>query len=84
MIETNEVATPAPKRGGRPRKYATAAERQAAYRARKGETLTVQLDADIMAGLREYLERQHRDGDPSMTLSDVVARLVRTQLLRRR
>lgn len=84
MIETNEVATPASKRGGRPRQYATAAERQAAYRARKGQTLTVQLDSDTMAGLRAYLARQHMDGDASLTLSDVVARLVRNQLLRRR
>jgi hypothetical protein len=48
--------------GGRPREYATHAERQAAYRGRKAEE-----GADIreaLVGLRLALRRARRTGEP--------------------
>lgn len=70
---------------GRPRKYSSAAERQAAYAARKGQAVTFYLDAETAAALRQYMARRvdSREGN-TLTQSDVLARLVRTQLLRKR
>ena len=62
----------------------TAAQRQAAYRARKGKQCLVLLPDDVKAGLDAYLLRQHMDGQVEMTVSDVVAKLLRAQLLRKR
>jgi hypothetical protein len=60
------------------------AKRQAAYRARKGQQVNVILPDDVKAGLDLYLQRQHMDGQAEMTVSDVVVRLLRAQLLRKR
>lgn len=75
----------APKRRpGRPRVHADAAARQAAYKERHGLTsLTLDLPADVIEGLREYMVRHSRDGE-GLTQSQVVAKLLRTQLLRKR
>ncbi len=62
----------------------TAAQRQAAYRARKGKQLNVLLPDDVKAGLEAYLVRQHSDGQADLTVSDVVVKLLRAQLLRKR
>jgi len=75
---------PAPKRGGRPRLYESDAERQAAYRARKGTAVQVLLAPELVAALDAYIARQHADGDAEATRSSVIAKLVRTQLLRKR
>ncbi len=94
VAEMNEQAVspevpavcPAVKKAGRPAKYASAAERQAAYRARKGNVkgLAVDLPADLMAELGEYMKRQHMNVDPDLTLAQVVEKLLRQQLLRKR
>ena len=63
----------------RPRKYASDAERVAAYRARRQLVpVTLDLPADVVAGLDEYLRFK------DMTKSAVIAKLIRTQLLRKR
>ena len=71
----------------RPRLYSSNAEKQAAYRARKagddGATLSVILPADVAAGVRAFMEREASDGK-GRDLSEVVAHLLRTQLLRKR
>jgi hypothetical protein len=62
-----------------PRKYKTSAERVAAYRARHAlVTFTVDLPAEIVDGLNEYLRFK------DMTKSAVIAKLIRSQLLRKR
>lgn len=60
------------------------ARRQAAYRARKGKQVNVLLPDDVKQGLDAYLERQHMDGQAELTTSDVIVRLLRAQLLRKR
>lgn len=62
----------------------TGAERQAAYRARKGKQVVLLLPDDVKEGLDAYLARQNMDGQLGMTVSDVVAKLLRAQLLRKR
>jgi len=63
----------------RPKKYATLAEKQAAYRARKGVTaITVTLPDALAAEFRQWLAA--KDKAPS----EVIARLIQTQLLRKR
>lgn len=62
----------------------TPAQRQAAYRARKGKQVNLLLPDDVKDGLDAYLARQHMDGQPDMTMSDVIVKLLRSQLLRRR
>lgn len=62
----------------------TPAQRQAAYRARKGKQLALFLPDDVKAGLDAYLARQHMDGQVDVTVSDVVVKLLRAQLLRKR
>lgn len=65
--------------GGRPRIYKTNAERVAAHRARhKLKAFTVEIPAELYEGLENYLK--FRDESKSA----VVARLIRTQLLRKR
>lgn len=73
-----------PGRPGRPRQYNSAAERQAAYRARKGTPVQVLLEPELVADLDAYLERQRANVDPDATRSSVIAKLLRSQLLRRR
>jgi hypothetical protein len=61
------------------RKYRTAAERVAAYRARHAlVTFTVDLPSEVVDGLNEYLRFK------DMTKSAVIAKLIRSQLLRKR
>ncbi|GAH91999.1 unnamed protein product [marine sediment metagenome] len=62
----------------------TGAQRQAAYRARKGSQVNVLLPDDVKAGLAAYIERQHMDGQAELTTSDVIVKLLRAQLLRKR
>lgn len=72
----------APKRGrGRPSTghAMSPAERQAAYRARNNLVpVTVELPADLVDGLNEYLKFK------DVTRNQVIARLLRSQLLRKR
>lgn len=69
---------PAPRKP-RQKKYATLAEKQAAYRARKGVTaITVALPEALAAEFRQWLAA--KDKAPS----EVIARLIQTQLLRKR
>ena len=61
------------------RKYKTTAERVAAFRARHNLiAVTVDLPADVVDGLNEYLRFK------GMTKSAVIAKLIRSQLLRKR
>lgn len=80
-IKTGELVD-LPKRGrGRPStgKAMTAAERQAAYRARNSLVpVTVELPAELVAGLDEYLRFK------DLSRNEVFAKLIRTQLLRKR
>lgn len=62
----------------------TPAQRQAAYRARKGVQVNLLLPDDVKAGLDAYIARQHMDGQVAMTMSEVVVKLLRAQLLRKR
>lgn len=73
------------KRIGRPPKYANQAERQAAYRQRKAsfKQLTVMLPDDVAEGLKAYMLRHASDG-AALTQSEVVVKLLRNQLLRKR
>jgi hypothetical protein len=68
----------------KPKTYASAAERQAAYRARRGTPVQVLLDPELVAALDAYIARQHGDGDADATRSTVIAKVLRTQLLRKR
>jgi hypothetical protein len=61
----------------------TGAERQAAYRARKGKQINVILPPDVAEAFSAYMERQAKDG-AAMTQSEVIAKLLRQQLLRKR
>lgn len=64
---------------GRPRIYASTAERVAAHRARKNlKSFTVEIPGELYEQFEEYL----RFKDTSK--SAVVARLLKTQLLRKR
>lgn len=79
--KTGELVEPAKRGRGRPAsgQAMTAAERKAAQRARSGlVTVTVDLPADLVAGLEEYLRFK------DTTKNEVFARLIRTQLLRKR
>lgn len=62
----------------------TPAQRQAAYRARKGTPVQVFMDPELLAELDAYIERQHQDRDVNATRSSVIAKLVRSSLLRKR
>ena len=63
----------------RPKKYATAGEKQAAYRARKGITvITVELSADVADQFRTWLAAKGKKP------SAVIEKLIKTQLLRPR
>lgn len=77
---TGELVPVARKRG-RPAtgKAMSQAERQAAYRARHSlVAVSVELPADLVEGLNEYLKFK------DTTKNEVFARLLRTQLLRKR
>lgn len=63
----------------RPKIYASDAQRVAAYRARrKLVPVTIDLPADVVEGLEEYLRFK------DTTKSNVIAKLISTQLLRKR
>jgi len=63
----------------RPRKYASDAERVAAYRARHElVTLSVDVPAEIVAGIEEYMKFKN------LTKAAVITKLVKSQLLRKR
>lgn len=69
---------------GRPRVYASDAERKAAYLERKGlRQLNVGIAADVMEALDAYVERNKSDG-AGLSKAQVVEKLLRTQLLRKR
>ncbi len=72
------------KKPGRPRVYASEADKQAAYLERHGKVqCNVTLPKDIAKALDAYVARSARDGE-ALTKSQVVAKLLRTQLLRKR
>jgi len=78
--KTGELV-PVKRKRGRPStgNAMTAAERQAAYRARNGlRSVTVELPADLVDQLDEYLRFK------DTTKNAVFERLLRTQLLRKR
>ncbi|MYN45781.1 hypothetical protein GTP23_12060 [Pseudoduganella sp. FT93W] len=69
---------PAPRKP-RAKKYATLAEKQAAYRARKGVTaITVTLPDALAAEFKQWLAAKGK------TASPVIEKLIQTQLLRKR
>jgi hypothetical protein len=61
----------------------SAASRQAAYRARKGRQLNVLVPEDVADALDEYMARQLMDGD-GLSRSEVIVKLLRSQLFRKR
>lgn len=63
----------------RPKKYATPAAKQAAYRARKGVTaITIQLPNEVAEEFASWLESKGKKP------SAVITHLIKTQLLRKR
>lgn len=63
----------------RPRQYESAAERVAAYRERNRlVTVTLDLPVEVVDGLNDYLRFK------DVTKGQVIAKLIRTQLLRKR
>ncbi|MTV36267.1 hypothetical protein [Duganella radicis] len=63
----------------RPKLYASKAEKQAAYRARNNVVVrTIHLPADVDAGLQAVLEKKGEG------ISAVLAKLIQSQLLRKR
>lgn len=70
---------PVPKKRGRKRLYANEAEKQAAFRARHNvKPLTVMLPADLRAEFEAWIAAKGKNK------ADVIAHLIRTQLLRKR
>lgn len=62
-----------------PRKYKNAAERVKAFREKRGlVTLTVDLPAEVVEGLNEYLKFK------DLTKNKVIEKLITSQLLRKR
>jgi hypothetical protein len=83
-IKTLELIGGIKKKPGRKKLYASDAERVAAYRARKNLVqLNVSLPADVHQALQEYVARQAADG-AGLTQNEVIAKLLRSQLLRKR
>lgn len=74
-----------PNRRGRPAKYANAAEKQAAYLARKGvaKQVNVLLSDELAEQLQVYMDREARDGR-GRTQSEVICDLLAKQLFRKR
>lgn len=68
-----------PKKRGRPAVYGSMAEKAAAYRARKGvKALTVEIPVELHAEFEAWLTAKGKKK------SEVIAHLLRTQLLRKR
>ena len=64
---------------GRPRVYASDAERQKAFRERKDMVrITVDLPRELVQGLNEYMKFK------DMTKTEVFSKLLKSQLLRKR
>jgi hypothetical protein len=64
---------------GRKKIYASASEKQAAYRARHGKTsFTINLPTDLIDELRQFLDFK------DLTRDECIEKLIRTQLLRKR
>lgn len=73
-----------PKKRGRKPKYASQAERQAAYRERHDLVqVNFALRRDIVEGFLAYVERQEKDG-AGLSQVQVIAKLIQSQLLRKR
>lgn len=82
--KTADLIGGVPAKRGRKPKYASAAERVAAYRERHALVqLNVELPRELVEALQEYVERQAADG-AGLTQSQVIAKLLKTQLLRKR
>lgn len=58
----------------------TGAERQAAYRSRRGRTVSVLLPDDLKQQLDNYIGQLRQDGRGNVTLSDVINELLRAEL----
>lgn len=81
---THELNLDPPRPVGRPAKYASQAERQAAYRERKAmRSITIAISPEVHAKVMRYMTRQEADG-AALTLSQVVEKLLEQQLLRKR
>jgi hypothetical protein len=79
--KTGELPLKAPR--GRPRKYANDAEKQKAYRARKGlHVLSIELPKDLYDEFQAWVKR--RMMDTGNTVSEVMENLIRKQVLRKR
>lgn len=79
--KTGELVEPPKRPRGRPASgYAmTDAERKAVNRMRRGtRTLTVELPPEVLDGLNEYMKFK------GMTKNEVIEKLIRSQLLRKR
>ncbi len=84
IIAASEVPAVAKKRG-RPAIYGSAAERQAAYRARKGgKSYSIQIPEDCAEAFDAYLKRQRMDVNPDLSVADVIEKLIRNQFMRKR
>jgi len=85
--QTTETQAEPVKRGrGRPRKHADAAARQAAYRERHGFVpVTVEMPEAVYAELCNFMARHSMNSTgPALTQSQMIVKLVATQLLRKR
>lgn len=72
-----------PRPVGRPRKYANDAEKQAAYRARKGlHLLTIQLPKDLHEQFDAWVKKRAMDTNTSVSI--VLENVIRNQVLRKR
>jgi len=73
----------AQKKRGRPRLHEDQAARQKAYRERKGlKTLSIELPATLYDDFEAWVARRALDEDTSK--AQVIQKLLRTQLLRKR
>lgn len=70
-------------RRGRPRKYANDAEKQKAYRERKGlGILTIQLPKELLERFTAWVQKRAQDTDTSV--SKVIENVIEKQVLRKR
>lgn len=83
-VKTLDMIGGVPGKRGRKPKYASAAERVAAHRERHSLVqMNVELPRDVVDALDAYVDRQAADG-AGLTKSQVIAKLLQTQLLRKR
>ena len=69
---------------GRPKVHASNAERQRAYRARKGTPVQVFLEPELLAELDAFRVRRAEKIGGDTSRAGIIAHLLRTQLLRKR